>query len=387
MAATHAAMRGLKDGQPFWVMEQTPSTTASRDVNPVKRPGVLALWTWQSVAHGADATLYFQLRASKGACEKYHGALIDHSGRTDTRVFREAAALGADLAATGSALLGARTPARVALLLDWDAWWAVEMTDGYNRHVSYLQTLLTYHRALWSMNAEVDVVPVTADLAVYDVVVAPVLHLLKGDVVARLTEHVERGGTLVTTFYGGRVDEDDNAYLGVPPLDPLLGTRVEETDSGEPGVANPVTLTLDGVATTHDATLVFELLVPDVGTEVVGTYGRDFYAGRAAVTRARRGDGAAWHVATGLDDDGVARVLRHVLATHGLVGPHADDTGVEVTRRVAPDGTTYAFVLHHGSAPVTVTSQVAGEDLLTGRVVAVGEPLTLGAAEVLVLRT
>ena len=386
MAATHAAMRGLKDGQPFWVMEQTPSVTASRDVNPVKRPGVLALWTWQSVAHGAEATLYFQLRQSKGACEKYHGALIDHSGRTDTRVFREAADLGAALARTGPALLGARTPARVALLLDWDSWWAVEMTDGYNRHVSYLQTLLQYHRALWAANAEVDVVPVTADLAAYDVVVAPVLHLLKGDVAARLTAHVERGGTLVTTFYGGRVDEDDNAYLGVPPLDPLLGTRVEETDSGLPGAANPVTLVLDDEATTHDATLVFELLVPEAGTEVIGTYGADFYAGRPAVTRSRRGDGAAWHVATGLNDAGVARVLRHVLTGYGLLGPHADDEGVEVTRRVAPDGATFTFVLHHGPAPVTVTSQVAGEDLLTGRTVEVGDALVLEAAEVLVLR-
>jgi len=386
MAATHAAMRGLKDGQPFWVMEQTPSITASRDVNPVKRPGVLGLWTWQSVAHGADATLYFQMRQSKGACEKYHGALIDHSGRTDTRVFREAAALGAGLASTGTALLGARTPARVALLLDWDSWWAVEMTDGYNRHVSYLQTLLQYHRALWHANADVDVVPVTADLAGYDVVVAPVLHLLKGDVVERLTAHVERGGTLVTTFYGGRVDEDDNAFVGVPPLDPLVGARVEETDSGVPGAVNPVTLVLDGEATTHDATLVFELLVPDDGTQVVGTYGAEFYAGRAAVTRARRGDGAAWHVATGLDDDGVARVLRHVLAGHGLVGPHADDVGVEVAHRVAPDGTTYAFVLHHGSQPVTVTAQVAGQDLLSGRAVRVGDALTLAAGEVLVLR-
>ena len=386
MAATHAAMRGLKGGQPFWVMEQTPSITASRDVNPVKRPGVLALWTWQSVAHGADATLYFQMRQSKGACEKYHGALLDHSGRTDTRVFREAADLGAALATTGSALLGARTPARVALLLDWDSWWAVEMTDGYNRHVSYLQTLLTYHRALWHANVDVDVVPVTADLAGYDVVVAPVLHLLKGDVAQRLTAFVERGGSLVTTFYGGRVDESDNAFLGSPPLDALVGARVEETDSGVPGAANPVTLTLDGAATTHDATLVFELLVPDDGTEVVGTYGADFYAGRAAVTRARRGAGSAWHVATGLDDAGVARVLRHVVAGHGLLGPHADHEGIEVVRRVAADGTPFTFVLHHGAAARTVVSQVAGVDLLTGRTVAVGDRLTLPPGQVLVLR-
>nr|WP_273653502.1 beta-galactosidase [Cellulomonas fimi] len=396
MAATHAAMRGVGGGAPIWVMEQTPSITASRDVNPVKRPGVLALWTWQSVAHGADATLFFQLRQSKGACEKYHGAVIDHSGRTDTRVFREASALGASLRTVGDGVLGARTPARVALLLDWDSWWAVEMTDGYNRHVSYVQTLLQYHRALWSANAAVDVVPVTADLAGYDVVVAPLLHLLKGDVVERLTAFVHRGGSLVTTFYGGRVDEDDNAFLGEPPLDALLGVRVEETDSAAPDVANPVTLRLGGPgtdgaidwngSTTHPATLVFELLVPHDGTEVVGTYGADFYAGTPAVTRAARGEGAAWHVGTGLDDDGVARVLRHVLDQHGLMGPHADEPALEVVDRVQPDGTRYRFVLHHGSTPLTVTSEVEGTDALTGRVVRRGDALTLAPADVLVLQ-
>ena len=188
-------MRGLKGGQPFWVMEQTPSTTASRDVNAVKRPGVLALWTWQSVAHGADATLFFQLRQSRGACEKYHGAVLDHAGRTDTRVFREVAALGAQLAGLGDATLGARTPARVALLLDWDSWWAVEMSDGPNRNLRYLDVLTAYHRALWNLNALVDVVPVTADLGPYDVVVAPLLHLVKGDLAgAAASRSCERGG-------------------------------------------------------------------------------------------------------------------------------------------------------------------------------------------------
>ncbi|GCE77962.1 beta-galactosidase [Cellulomonas biazotea] len=385
MAATHAAMRGVGGGAPIWVMEQTPSITASRDVNPVKRPGVLGLWTWQSVAHGADATLYFQMRQSKGACEKYHGAVLDHTGRTDTRVFREVAALGSSLATLGEGVLGARTPARVALLLDWDSWWAVEMTDGYNRHVSYVQTLLQHHRALWTANAAVDVVPVTADLAGYDVVVAPLLHVLKGDVVARLTAFVEGGGSLVTTFYGGRVDEDTNAFLGSPPLDDLLGVRVEETDSAAPDVTNPVTLLLGDDATTSAASLVFELLHPHDGTEVVGRYGADFYAGTPAVTRATRGAGEAWHVGTGLDDDGVARVLRHVLDRHGLVGPHADQPALEVVDRVQPDGTRYRFVLHHGDVPLTVTSQVEGTDALTGRVVCRGERLTLAPTEVLVL--
>ncbi|MFC8734298.1 beta-galactosidase [Luteimicrobium sp. NPDC057192] len=393
MALAHDLMRGLKDGAPFWLMEQTPTITASRDVNPVKRPGVMRLWTWQAVAHGADAALFFQMRQSRGACEKYHGAVLDHAGRTDTRAFREVAGLGAELATLGDAVVGARTPARVALVFDWDSWWAVEMTDGFNRHVSYVQTVLQYYRALWQANVGVDVVPVTADLSGYDVVVAPLLHLLKGDVAARLEDVARRGGSVVSTFYAGRVDEDDNAYLmdAPGPLGALFGLRVDETDSAEPGVANPVTLRSPGSAADDgaaslvaDAGLVFEVVVPQ-GAEVVGTYGSDFYAGTSAVTRNTFGSGDGWYVATGLDDAGVGWVVGQVLDRHRLVGPYADVPDLEVAVRER-DGVRTAFLLHHGTGAVEVPAYTAGTDLLTGREVRRGDPLRLQPTDVVVLR-
>ncbi|MFJ6673814.1 beta-galactosidase [Actinosynnema sp. NPDC091369] len=382
MALAHGLMRGLRDGAPFWVMEQTPSVTASRDVNPVKRPGVLRLWSWQSVAHGADAVLYFQLRQSRGACEKYHGAVLDHAGRTDTRVFREVAEVGADFGRVGDAVLGGRTPARAALLVDWDSWWAVEMSDGPNRNVRYLDVLTSYHRALWQANVPLDVVPVTADLSGYDVVVAPLLHMVKGDLADRVTALVERGGTFITTALSGRVDEDDNAFpTDVPgPFASLLGLRVEETDARQPDVVNPVAL----FGAEYDARHVFEVVVPD-DAEVLGTYGSDFYAGTPAVTRSTRGRGHAWYVATLLDDPGVAAVVRSALTHHDLLGPLADTPDVEVTERITDDGTRYLFILNHGPAR-TVPAPVPGTDLLTDRRLHPGEPLDLAPTAVLVIR-
>ena len=93
----------------------------------------------------------------------------------------------------------------------------------------------------------------------------------------------------------------------------------------------------------------------------------------------------AFFAATALDDAGVAAVVRRVLDRHGLVGPFADVGGVEVVDRINPDGVRHRFVLHHGSAPVTVTSEVAGTDLLTGRTLRVGDQLTLSPTEALVL--
>lgn len=363
MALNHDLMRGLKGGQPFWLMEQTPSVTACRDVNPLKRPGIMRLWSWQAVAHGADAVLFFQMRASKGACEKYHGAVIGHAGRDDTRVFREVAELGAELERLGDTTIGARTPARVALLFDWDSWWALELSDGPTRLVRYPQVVLAYYRALWEAGVDVDVLAVSADISAYDVVVAPALHMIKGDLAARLEEVAERGGSVVTTFLSGRVDEDDNAFLmDVPgPLGPLMGVRVDECDAREADVVNPVRLGDVEV----ESRLIFELVIPTTA-EVVGSYQADFYAGTPAVTRNAFGAGEAWYVGAGLAEEGVSWVLGQVLARHDLAGPYADVPGLEAAHRERHDGSRLLFLLNHNAEPVEVTACDSGVDLLSG---------------------
>ncbi|MEV6970879.1 beta-galactosidase trimerization domain-containing protein, partial [Hamadaea sp. NPDC051192] len=279
--------------------------------------------------------------------------------------------------------LGARTPARVALLFDWDSWWALELSDGPSRLVRYQEVVLAYHRALWDLGADVDVVAVTADLSGYDVVLAPALHMVKDDLAARLESVAERGGTVITTFLSGRVDEDDNAFLmDVPgPLGALMGVRVDEWDAREPSVVNPVLLP-DGLSV--EARLLFELVIPQ-GAEVVGTYQADWYAGTPAVTRNVFGDGHGWYVAAGLDQAGVSWVVRQALGHHGLIGPYAEIPDVEVARRMAPDGTPLVFVLNHSGDAVDVPAIATGVDLLTGVRVEHGSPLRLEPGGVLVL--
>lgn len=385
-ALTHDLMRGIKAGAPFWLMEQTPTVTASRDVNPVRKPGIMRLWSWQAVAHGSDSVLYFQMRASRGACEMTHGAVLDHSGRLDTRAFREVAGLGAELK-QASAVLGARTPARVALLVDWDAWWALEMADGPNRLVRYVPTVLEWGRALWQAGAQLDVIPVTADLDAYDVVVAPVLHMVKGDLADRLEAVVARGGSVVSGYLSARVDQDDLRFLDdVPgPFKGLFGIRVAETDSAEPDHVNPIAFEDGGLA---EGRMVFEVIVPE-GAEVVARYTDDFYGGEPAVTLMRRivgpSEGQAWYIGTQLDQAGLSRIMRTVLARHDLIGPYADVPGLELATRVAPDGAVVDFLLHHGAEPVEVAIHTTGVDLITGRQLVAGEQIVLNPADVVVL--
>ena len=85
MAMNHSVIRGMKDGMPFALLEQTPSVTNWQPYNSLKRPGVMRLWSYQAVAHGSDSVMFFQMRRSIGACEKYHGAIIDHAGHEQIR--------------------------------------------------------------------------------------------------------------------------------------------------------------------------------------------------------------------------------------------------------------------------------------------------------------
>ncbi|MFJ4554555.1 beta-galactosidase [Streptomyces massasporeus] len=380
-ALAHDLMRGLKDGAPFWLMEQTPSTTACRDVNPLRRPGELRLATFQAIAHGADAALYFQMRASRGACEKYHGAVIGHAGRDDTRVFREVAALGRELETLGDRTLGAHTPARTALLFDWDSWWALEISDGPSRLVRYPDVVHAYYRAAREAGADVDVVPQTADLTPYDVVLAPALHMVKDDLATRLEAVAARGGTVLATFLSGRADEHDRAFLtDVPgPLAPLMGIRVDEWD------ARPPEFTQTVPELGAEARLVFEIVLPR-GAEPVATYGTDFYAGTPAVTRNRYGDGEGWYVATALDQPGVDQVVRRILTRHDLLGPYTGHPAVETATRVAPDGTRLLFLLNHSPEPAHLTAHTTATDLLTGKRVDQGEPLVLDPCGVAILQ-
>ena len=96
-AFDHAMIRCLKKEQPFMLMESAPGLVNWHPFNKMKRPGVHRLASLQAVALGSDTVQYFQWRKGRGSFEQYHGAVVDHLGTDDTRVFREVADLGEEL--------------------------------------------------------------------------------------------------------------------------------------------------------------------------------------------------------------------------------------------------------------------------------------------------
>ena len=362
-AMRHDLMRGLKN-QPFMLMEQTPSQQNWQAYNSLKRPGQMRAQSYQTIAHGADTIQFFQLRRSKGACEKFHGAVISHSGSEETRVFQECSQLGAELAALGSQLLGADNPAQVGILFDWDNYWALEYTSGPSVDLKYCNQIHQYYRYFYDRHIPVDMVPMDGDFSRYKAIVAPVLYMVKEGVAEALTAFVEAGGTLITGFMSGIVDQSDNVHLGgyPGPLRKLCGVWAEEIDALAPEQSNTLKF-MDG--SQSKCGLLCDILHLE-GAQALAVYGEDFYAGAPAVTKNAYGKGTVYYVGTQPEAQGLDKILDS-LTGHGEIHPLIPDrTQLEVTRRVK-DGTEFWFILNLTGKPQPLPESFAGEtDMLTG---------------------
>ncbi|AFH65439.1 beta-galactosidase [Paenibacillus caseinilyticus] len=368
-AMTHDLMRGLKDGAPFMLMEQTPSQQNWQPYNSLKRPGVMRLWSYQAVARGADTVMFFQLRRSVGACEKYHGAVIEHVGHEHTRVFRECAQLGAELQQLGDSLLDSRVPSRAAIVFDWENWWAVEFSSGPTVALQYVEEVHKYYDALYQANIQVDMIGTDADLSGYDVVIAPVLYMVKSGYAKKVEEFVQGGGTFLTTFFSGIVNENDIVTLGGYPgeLRKVLGIWAEEIDALLPGKQNRIVMKkeLGSLQGEYACEMLCDLIHSE-GAEIIAEYGDDFYQGMPVVTANTFGQGQAWYLASSPEPSFLQGLLQQLCRDKGIEPLLETPAGVEVSRR-RKDGKDYYFLLNHNAAPQTVdAAALDAVDVLAG---------------------
>ena len=347
-AFNHDLMRGLKDGQSFMLMEQTPSQQNWQPYNALKRPGKMRVQSYQTIAHGADTVQFFQMRRSRGAAEKFHGAVIEHVGHEDTRVFREVAELGHELAQLGNQLIGAKTKARVGIIFDWDNYWALEYTSGPTVDLYYVDQIQRYYETLYHNQVAVDIIPVDADFEKYDIVFAPVLYMVKDGMTERLEQYVENGGTLLTTFMSGIVDQSDNVHLGgyPGPLRNLLGIWVEEIDALAPEKRNTIEFgSGNWNKTSYECSMLCDLLHLE-GAEAVAEYTSDFYKGMPAVTKNAFGKGEAWYLATLPEKEMLQEIIDHLLKEKNITGFGVQPEGIEISSRIK-EGKEFIFVMNH----------------------------------------
>ncbi len=318
----HSLMRGMAHGDPWILMECSPSTVNWGKVNKLKRPGVHRQEVLQAVANGADIVHYFQWRKGRGGREKFHGAVVDHEGSSRSRVFRECTEVGQILQQLAP-VVGVRPDrAPVALVYDWESRWALAASSGPKKTPGelYTDTCHDHFRALRTAGVEVDIVPPEADLSGYRAVITPALYLLRQDDARRLTEFVEAGGAWVATYLTGYVDEHNQCWCGGfpgPNLREVFGLWNEEVDY----LFDDESVRIEGMGTAMMATDVVEILHAEGATPMAST-ASEFYAGSPVILRHDRKKGSTHYLGARLDEESLAAFYRVLAAELGL--PHTD---------------------------------------------------------------
>lgn len=363
----HAVMRSLKKDKPFMLMESTPSLVNWHSVNKLKRPGILRASSIQTIGCGSDTVQYFQWRKGRGAAEQFHGAVVDHLGRDDTRVFKEVSEVG-ELLKKLAPVTGSRVASKAAVLFDWSNRWAIKDMQGMAHDTkNYEKEVRKFYNIHLKKGINADIVFPIEDLSSYSLVVLPMYYAVSKEAGAWLKEYVKNGGTVVATYLTAYVNENTLAYLGGFPgagLGEVFGLYAEELDTLYPTDSNAVLMKDGNKAIVKDYCELIKL----TGAEVLGTYESDFYAGMPAVTVHSYGNGKAYYIGTRMEEEDLIKFFTPIWSECGIKEKELPE-GVEYLTRTAEDGSTFDFYVNYNAMPVTVQLSKDGTNLLNGEAV------------------
>lgn len=362
-AANHSMMRSLKK-QPFLMMESSPSCVNWSEKSPLKRPGMHALSSLQAVAHGSDSVQYFQWRKSRGAYEKFHGAVIDHKGGGNTRVFREVSELGERLGSIEDFIRGSVNRPKAAILFDWENWWALEDAAAPWKTFDYIKEILKHYQVFWENGIEADFISMDDSLEGYALVCAPINYLYKKGYADKVRQYVKNGGLYITTYCSGIVDDTDLCFIGQHPLEDVLGVSPEETDALGEGFEN--SFVYDGK--TYVTGAVCDVCRLLSSTKVLSSYQGDYYAGYPVVTENAYGKGFGYYLAAETGLDFLRAFYKNMFEKAGIANPLGVSLpyGVTVTKREGRQ--TVVFVMNFLSKPVELTGCGVWRDVETDTV-------------------
>jgi beta-galactosidase len=375
-------MRGLRH-QNYWVMEQQSGPSGWEVVGLTPRPGELRLWAYQSIAHGADAVVFFRWRTARFGTEEYWHGVLDHHGRPGRR-YEELKRVGGEIENIGARIHGSLVKPVVAMILSYDSRFAFQLQPN-NPKFDYSSHFYAIYRALHRWNVPVEIVAPTDDLTPYKLVIAPALYVLPEQAAVNLKRFVESGGLLVVTPRTGVKDEANRVVDQRLPglLAELCGVEVDEYDSLPADVRNELEFALPELASASPAfaSVWCDVLKPTAAT-VVARYTQAYYAGQPAITLNRTGQGQAVYVGTFGDAGLYAALARWLLDLVDVQPLLAAPEGVEVTERWQDDQ-RLLFLLNHTERSHEIAISGCYEDLIGDSVFE--DSVTIASRDVLVL--
>ena len=360
----------------FCVMEQQsgPGGWVNRMAQPSPKPGQMRLWTWQSIAHGADMALYFRWRTAAFGTEIYWHGINDYHNQPNRRC-AEATQVGQELAAVGSQIVGSTYRAEIALLRDYDNEWDGELDTWHGPYTE--QSAFQWYKALQTSHIPVDMLSLRPDttgddLARYRCLVYPHPAILTEETAALLKEYAAQGGTVIFGCRTGYKDRDGHCPMRPFPgvVADLCGVTVEDFTRIGPHETEP-TLRWAGVEGPLFSGPFSDILqVHGAGTRILATYSDDagWYAGKPALTENPWGAGRAFYYGGVFMVPLVRALLRHLELVSPVARRLTLPRPVELAIRER-DGAALAFLLNYSGKPQTITAHEPLTDLLTGETI------------------
>ncbi|WP_169087829.1 beta-galactosidase [Paenibacillus sp. PL91] len=377
---TLGAVRSISPN--FAIMEQQsgPGGWVNRMDMPSPKPGQMRLWTYQSIAHGANMVLYFRWRTATVGNEIYWHGINDYHNKPNRRV-REAGQIGAELAQAGNRIAATQYKAEVALLRDYDNEWDGEYDVWHGPFAR--QSGKAWFKALNRRHIPTDTLYVRSgttsrgttsggttieDLRRYKVLVYPHPAIMRDETAALLEQYTREGGIVIFGCRTGYKNEHGHCYMRPFPgaAAGLCGISVEEFTMVK-GTRAATSMKWSGGSEALTGADSFNdiLCVESDSVEVVAHYASDYYAGKPAVTKNSFGKGQAWYFGAVFNEASAAQMIEQL----GLVSPAASwltlPHEVELAIREDEAGPLH-FLLNYSEQPATITLSEEKTDLLTG---------------------
>ncbi len=317
----------------------------------------LRLQAYINLAHGSHGHLYFEWRRPLAGGEQYRPSFIENFDGTinpEKAVFER---LGKEFGRLGPLLAGATTRADIALLYDFSNEWAQGFGSSGSRNEHYDGGAMRYYNGLKVLQRNIDIVPLSAELSAYKLVVAPNLRLIDDSTAKRLHTFVAAGGTLVLNYRAGTQNMDNSMRRVLPPgpfADMVGATAEAKLDLAEYSVHSgqldkdleaQLGITFSGDSTIFHPTTILEALTLH-GAEPIATFEGGRMAGLPAVLRNRYGQGWAFYAGTDSAESGFHEAVARAAGAKANLSPLlAAPYGVEVVSR-ENQGTLFYFLLN-----------------------------------------
>jgi beta-galactosidase len=357
-------MRGLKKKN-FWVMEQQSGGGGWKLVAVPPKPGEIRLWTYQSIAHGADAIIYFRWRTARVGTEQYWHGILDHHGIPGRR-YAEVSQIGKEVQQIAEVVEGSQVKPQIAIMQSYDTRFAFQVQPnnprfGYEKHIQDI------YRGFYSNNIPLDIVSEKDPLISYKVVIVPAMYILTEETASILEKFAAAGGVVVFTPRTGVKDEFNTVVnMKLPGLvAKMCGIEIEEYISMPTDEDNRVQFALPEMEDDFPSSVWADVIEPK-GAEVIAWHTQDFYAGKSAATINQFKNGKVVYLGIMGDSAYYSAITRWISGLAGVEPLILTPAGVEVAERWQGKK-RLLFVLNHLSEVQHITLRSSFLDILSGK--------------------